>query len=209
MFETLVNIILIFMTYFIQLFAIMNPFSVIPTYLALTQSISADKRKEIIKKAWIAGMLIVLVFTLAGHYILQAFNVSIAGLRVGGGILLITIALDMLGDEVRTKRVHPSDIAVVPIATPLLIGPGTITTILLLTSAKPGDAFNIVLVLIAGLTACGFSFFLLKISDNLVKYLKLSTVRAVGRFMALIIAGVAVEMIVKGLHTYYISYFKS
>jgi len=126
---------------------------------------------------------------------------------VGGGIILLTIALDMLGEEVRTKKVHPGDIAVVPIATPLIIGPGTMTTILLLVSSKPGDIVNQALVLIAAIVACLVSFWILRLSRVLVRILKMSTVRALGRFMAVIIAGVAVEMIVYGIRTYYIELF--
>jgi len=119
----------------------------------------------------------------------------------------LTIALDMLGEEVRTKKVHPGDIAVVPIATPLIIGPGTMTTILLLVSSKPGDIVNQALVLIAAIVACLVSFWILRLSRVLVRILKMSTVRALGRFMAVIIAGVAVEMIVYGIRTYYIELF--
>ncbi|MEM1713705.1 MAG: MarC family protein, partial [Desulfurococcaceae archaeon] len=129
------------------------------------------------------------------------------GLRVAGGIVLITIALDMLGEEPRTKRMDPRDIAVVPIATPLIIGPGTITTILLLVSSKPGDLVNQVLVLTAGIIACLVSFGVLRSSEILVKALRASTIRAIGRFMALIIAGVAVEMIVHGVQMYYLTLF--
>jgi multiple antibiotic resistance protein len=164
--------------------------------------------KSILRKATIAGLTIVIVFTLLGKYILEVFNISIASLRVGGGVILMVLAVDMLGEEVRTKKIYSGDIAVVPIATPLIIGPGTITTILLLTSSQPGNLINLILVLVSGVLACITSFWILAFSNVLVKYLKTSTVRALGRFMALIIAGVAVEMIVKGVKMYYDEMFK-
>ncbi|MEM1638940.1 MAG: MarC family protein [Desulfurococcaceae archaeon] len=198
---------IIFITYFTQLLAIMNPFSVVPTFLSLTEGLSKNEVEAILRKATLAGLTIVIVFAVAGKYILEAFNVSVAGLRVAGGIVLITIALDMLGEEPRTKRMDPRDIAVVPIATPLIIGPGTITTILLLVSSKPGDLVNQVLVLTAGIIACLVSFGVLRSSEILVKALRASTIRAIGRFMALIIAGVAVEMIVHGVQMYYLTLF--
>ncbi|MEM1773364.1 MAG: MarC family protein [Desulfurococcaceae archaeon] len=198
---------IIFITYFTQLLAIMNPFSVVPTFLSLTEGLSKNEVEAILRKATLAGLTIVIVFAVAGKYILEAFNVSVAGLRVAGGIVLITIALDMLGEEPRTKRMDPRDIAVVPIATPLIIGPGTITTILLLVSSKPGDLVNQMLVLTAGIIACLVSFGVLRSSEILVKALRASTIRAIGRFMALIIAGVAVEMIVHGVQMYYLTLF--
>ncbi|MEM0004331.1 MAG: MarC family protein [Desulfurococcaceae archaeon] len=203
------EIVLTFVAYFTQLLAIMNPFSVVPTFITLTEGLSKKEVNAIVRKATIAGLIIVIVFAVAGKYILEAFNVSIAGLRVAGGIVLMTIALDMLGEEPRTKRMDPKDIAVVPIATPLIIGPGTITTILLLVSSKPGDLVNHVLVLVAGILACLISFGILRISEYLVKVLRTSTIRAIGRFMALIIAGVAVEMIVHGVQTYYVTLFSN
>jgi multiple antibiotic resistance protein len=203
------EIVLTFVAYFTQLLAIMNPFSVVPTFITLTEGLSKNEVNAIVRKATIAGLIIVIVFAVAGKYILEAFNVSIAGLRVAGGIVLMTIALDMLGEEPRTKRMDPKDIAVVPIATPLIIGPGTITTILLLVSSKPGDLVNHVLVLVAGILACLISFGILRISEYLVKVLRTSTIRAIGRFMALIIAGVAVEMIVHGVQTYYVTLFSN
>ncbi|ADV64822.1 MarC family protein [Desulfurococcus mucosus] len=196
------------LSYFTQLIAIMNPFSAIPTFMSLTEGLDHRRRIAIVKKAYLAGLILVTVFTLVGRYILEAFNISVASLRVGGGIILMTIALDMLGDDVRTKRMHPGDIAVVPIATPLIIGPGTITTILLLTSSSTGVA-EVALILLAGVTACSATFLILGLSDVLTRLLSMSTVRAIGRFMALIIAGVAVEMIVHGIHSYYIELFKS
>lgn len=195
------------LTYFTQLLAIMNPFSVIPFFASVTEGLSKREVSAIVRKATIAGLLIVVSFTLAGKYILEAFNISIAGLRVGGGIVLLVLALDMLGEEPRTKRMDPKDIAVVPIATPLIIGPGTITTILLLVASKPGDLFNLVLVLVAGITACLTSFTILRVSNVLIKFLRVSTVRALGRFMSLIIAGVAVEMIAGGVKMYYSALF--
>ncbi|MGC8953383.1 MAG: MarC family protein [Desulfurococcus sp.] len=198
---------IILLSYFTQLIAIMNPFSAIPTFMSLTEGLERRRRLEIVKKAYFAGLILVILFTLVGRYILEAFNISIASLRVGGGIILMTIALDMLGDEVRTKRMHPGDIAVVPIATPLIIGPGTITTILLLTSSLQ-ETTGVVVVLIAGVIACSVTFLILALSDILTRLLSMSTVRAIGRFMALIISGVAVEMIVQGLYSYYVELFK-
>ncbi|MEM0246336.1 MAG: MarC family protein [Desulfurococcaceae archaeon] len=196
------------LAYFTQLFAIMNPFSVLPFFVSVVEGLGKREVDSIVRKAMVAGLLIVVTFTIAGKYILEAFNISIAGLRVGGGILLIVLALDMLGEEPRTKKMDPRDIAVVPIATPLIIGPGTITTILLLVAARPGDLLNLLLVLVAGITACLASFTILRVGNMLVRFLRVSTVRALGRFMSLIIAGMAVEMIAGGVKMYYYTLFK-
>ncbi|MEM1642588.1 MAG: MarC family protein, partial [Desulfurococcaceae archaeon] len=176
---------------------------VIPTFLGMTQGLDYSEVSRVVKRAMLAGLTIVVLFTLAGNYVLEVFNVSIPGLRVGGGIILLVIAIDMLGEEPRTKRMPKEDIAVVPIATPLIIGPGTITTILLLTASKPGDLLNTGLVLLSGVLACITSFMILKLSRDIARYLRVSVIRALGRFMALIIAGVATELIATGIKMYY------
>lgn len=198
--------ILLFLSYYTQLLAIMNPFSVIPTFIALTKGVDERGLRKIVKKAALTGLGIVVIFTLIGRQILEVFNISTAGLRVGGGIVLLTIAIDMLGDEVRTKKMSKEDIAVVPIATPLIIGPGTMTTILLLTS-NARSYVEYFMILAAGILACLTSFLVLYVSEKLTRVIPLSTLRALGRFMALIIAGVSVEMIVHGIHQYYVDLF--
>ncbi|MEM2014322.1 MAG: MarC family protein [Desulfurococcaceae archaeon] len=197
------DLLIVVVTYYVQLLAIMNPFSVIPTFLGMTQGLDYSEVSRVVKRAMLAGLIIVVLFTLAGNYVLEVFNVSIPGLRVGGGIILLVIAIDMLGEEPRTKRMPKEDIAVVPIATPLIIGPGTITTILLLTASKPGDLLNTGLVLLSGVLACITSFIILKLSRDIARYLRVSVIRALGRFMALIIAGVATELIATGIKMYY------
>ena len=190
-----------FTAYYIQLLAIMNPFSAIPTFISLTDHLDEIERRKIVNRAFITSVFLVLLFTIIGNYILMAFSISIPSLRIGGGILLMAIALDMLGGMPRAKRIEAQDIAVVPLATPMIIGPGTITTILLLTSKEPSP-LNVVLVAVAGLLATTTTFILLRYSGKIIALLKPSTVRALGRFMSLIIASIAVEMIFLGIKGY-------
>ncbi|MEZ0394014.1 MAG: MarC family protein [Desulfurococcaceae archaeon] len=190
-----------FVSYYVQLLAIMNPFSALPTFVALTSGLDAATRKRILKRAYVAMLILVAAFATIGNLILMAFNISIASLRIGGGVILMTLAIDMLGEAPRTKSMDPRDIAVVPIATPLIVGPGTMTTLLLLTSLP--SISNTLLVLGAGFLAATTSVLILELSEELVRLLRMSTVRAIGRFMALIIAGVAADMIAKGVEAYY------
>jgi multiple antibiotic resistance protein len=119
----------------------------------------------------------------------------------------MVLAVDMLGEMPRTKRVEPTDMAVVPIATPLIVGPGTLTTILLLTSSER-SLTNTALIVVAEVVAAATTYLILKFSDTLVRFLRVSTVRALGRFMSIIIASVAVDMIAKGVYGYIVSVYK-
>lgn len=197
----MIEALLTFINYYIQLFAIMNPFSAIPTFLSLTDALDTVTRRSIVDRAFIAMCILVVLFTLLGTYVLSVFGISLPALRVGGGILLVAIGLDMLSGMPRTKSVEPRDIAVVPIATPLVVGPGTITTLLLLTSLNP-TILNTVIVLFSGLSAAFTTYILLRYSDIIIKYVKPSVMKGIGRFMALIIVSVAVEMIMDGVKQY-------
>ncbi len=197
MFELLIRLV----NYYIQVIAIMNPFAALPAFISLTDELNPKVRRYIINRALITMIILIILFTLLGGYILYVFNLSINALRVGGGLLLTYIGLDMLSGLPRTKRIEASDIAVVPIATPLIVGPGTITTILLLTSLDHSP-LNTLLVLVASILAALTTYLLLRYSDKVIKLVRPSVIRGIARFMSLIIVSVAVEMIVSGLESY-------
>ncbi len=203
----MVELLVMLTQYYVQLLAIMNPFSALPTYISLTERLGKVERERIVRRAFWAMLTIMLVFTFLGSTILEVFNISLASLRIGGGIVLMVLAVDMLGEMPRTKRVEPTDMAVVPIATPLIVGPGTLTTILLLTSSER-SLTNMALIVVAEVVAAATTYLILKFSDTLVRFLRVSTVRALGRFMSIIIASVAVDMIAKGVYGYIVSIYK-
>ncbi|MGC9180995.1 MarC family protein [Thermogladius sp.] len=203
----MVELLVMLTQYYVQLLAIMNPFSALPTYISLTERLGKVERERIVRRAFWAMLTIMLVFTFLGSTILEVFNISLASLRIGGGIVLMVLAVDMLGEMPRTKRVEPTDMAVVPIATPLIVGPGTLTTILLLTSSER-TLMNMALIVVAEVVAAATTYLILKFSDTLVRFLSVSTVRALGRFMSIIIASVAVDMIAKGVYGYIVSIYK-
>ncbi|MEM0355862.1 MAG: MarC family protein [Desulfurococcaceae archaeon] len=193
--------------YYIQILAIMNPFAVLPTFISLTRRATDEKIRVVVNKVLWAGLILVTIFTLIGNYILVAFNISIPALRIGGGIILVAISLDMLSGFPRTKKVRSDEFAVVPITTPLLIGPGTLTTILLLTSRNPSIS-NTLIILLAGYLAVLTSYFVLKYAKTATRYIPFSTIRVIGRIMSLIIISIAVEMMIHGVVAYYNQYFK-
>lgn len=193
--------------YYVQILAIMNPFAVLPTFVSLTRRVDDDRVKSIVNKVLWAGLILVTIFTLVGNYILIAFSISIPALRIGGGIILITISLDMLSGFPRTKKIRSDEFAVVPITTPLLIGPGTLTTILLLTSRNPSIS-NTLTILVAGYLAVLTSYIVLRYAKTATRYMPFSTIRVIGRIMSLIIISIAVEMIIHGVVAYYNQYFK-
>ncbi len=182
---------------FTQVFAIMDPPGILPLYLSFISNLDEERHKKIVFNISILSIFLITIFTLGGAYILNFFGVSISATRVGGGILLLAIAIDMLGGLPKTKQVSPEEIAVVPIATPLLVGPGTITTLILLSTVYP-----IHYILLGSYLVVFVTFLMLRYVNIVYRFLGSGVIKTFGRLMAIIVASIAVEMIFKGIEEY-------
>jgi|YelNatPaOPRAMG01_1025707.scaffolds.fasta_scaffold10023_2 multiple antibiotic resistance protein len=174
----------------IQLFTIMNPISTIPTFLIYTGKLKEDERRKITSTTTMIVIVLLLTFTLFGPLILNALEVSVTNFRFGGGILLLILAIDMLGGMSRSKTIDVRQAAVVPLATPLLVGPGTMTTLIVLA-----NTYAIVNVLVGGLIASIGVYLTLRFAPLLVSAIGNNGVQAVSRIMAVILAAIASQMI--------------
>ncbi|HDM92724.1 MAG TPA: NAAT family transporter [Candidatus Korarchaeota archaeon] len=194
----------------IQIFAILNPPSVVPTMLSLTEDLSMEERRYIVRTASIAVFAIMSVFALAGDTFLRAVGVSLPSLKFGGSILLFVISVDMLKGVPRTRQLESEELAVVPLATPLLVGPGTIATLIILSASLPAETGSrvagIAILLSAIVIVVVTTYLVLRYSLQLVRVLGVNGTRALGRFMAIIIAGVAAEMMHSALHEWIASW---
>jgi len=133
-------------------------------------------------------MVLALVFSFAlfGQLILNALQVTVESFELGGGVLLMIIAIDMLGGTVRSKTVDMKQAAIVPLATPLLVGPGTMTTLIVLAGTQ-----YVVNVLIGGFVAVASIFLVLRYSDRISSLIGKNGVLAGSRLMAVILATIA------------------
>ena len=186
----------------VQIFAILNPISVIPVFLSLTEGRSETEVKKIVRVVSVAIFLMMAVFSFAGELMLKLLGITVTGLKVGGGAILMVLAVDMLQGMPRTKSVEEEELAIVPISTPLLVGPGTMTTILLLSSKYSkiyGHLGSALMLIIASLTVALASYFILANSSKLRKLLGLNGLRGLSRFMAIIVAASAADMIISGI----------
>ncbi len=185
----------------ITVFAIMDPPAAVPTLVAYVgsgaHSGAADLERAIVgivNRASIAILLLLALFSLAGEYVLKLFNISLEALRIAGGLLLIVLAVEMLLGREKIGEVRGGDFAVVPIATPLIVGPGTMST-LIVYSRIYGPA----LTLLGALLAFVFTYLVLRYSYKALRYLGDSVLRGLGKFMSIIVASIAVELILGGL----------
>lgn len=190
--------------FLVALLAIVNPIGIIPIYISLTAQYNPIERSKIARLVIISATLILLVSAFFGEVILTFFGISIDSFRVGGGILLLLMAISMLHNtEVNLQKnkamVEQSgeSIAVVPLAMPLLAGPGAISTVIINSYKGSGVEHYLLLsldILILGLILWG----VLKLVPWIARHMSQVGIHIATRIMGLILAAIAIEFIANG-----------
>jgi multiple antibiotic resistance protein len=180
----------------------MDPPAAIPTLISYIGVLGGDFGKgdmgrlvaRTVNKASIAMLLLLTLFSLFGEYVLKLFNISLEALRIAGGILLMIIAAEMLLSKERPEEVKSGDFAVVPIATPLIVGPGTMSTLIVYSRI-----YGPLVTLAGAYIAFAMAYPLLRYSYLVLKYLGPSVLQGLAKFMSIIVASIAVELLISGL----------
>ncbi len=195
-----------FLYVFASFFTIVNPIQATLTFVTLTTGITSEERKGIAFRTTAIAFIIALLFAIGGNLILQFFGITVDSLRVAGGILLFLVAIDMLKGEREQKKVtdaelqdatYREDISVFPLATPLLTGPGAITTVIV----QMGDAVNILekaLVLGALVLTFAATYLILRSAEYIDKVLGVTGIMVMTRIQGLILGAIAVTFVATG-----------
>ena len=193
--------------FFIALLAIVNPVGMLPIFINLTASQEPQERRKNGLLASVSMGAILLVVLFAGETILRFFGISVDSFRVGGGILLLLMAITMLHGKVsnvkQTKEeeldsVERDSVAVVPLGTPLLAGPGAISTVILYAQRYSSVAHYLAMVaVIVVLTGC--TVLLFRMAPTITTLFGRTGINIVTRLMGLIMAAMGVEFIAHGL----------
>lgn len=180
---------------FISLFIVVDPFGNIPIFIGLTEKMSKEKRKKIFNTATATGFILLLAFALAGREILNIFGITLESFMIAGGILLLMIAMRLLvGGEWRERGVSPESIGAVPIAVPLLVGPGAITTTIINL-----QSFGILITIFSVILVFTIVWLILRFIEPIYRVLGRSGSVVIARVMALLIAAIAIQYIIEGL----------
>jgi len=179
----------------LALFIIVDPLGNIPIFISLTKGMDLEDRKKAFRTATIVSLILLLVFTLIGRQILEVFRISHQSFMIAGGVLLLIIAIRILiTGGLEKRRVLPESIGAVPIATPLLIGPGAITTTIVMSQTSG---------LIATLVSVFIIFFsiwlVLRSIERIHRILGNIGSSVISRIMAIFISAIAVEFIIEGI----------
>lgn len=192
---------------FISLLALINPVGAIPFFLSLTTDMSSSEKAGTIRIASISVFCVIAVTALLGQQIIAFFGISVGSLQVGGGIIMLLMAINMLNAQVGNTRSTPEErheaemknsIAVVPLAIPLLTGPGSISTVIVYSASVVHWYERIGLVMIGALLA-GLCFGALMLAEPIARWVGRTGINIGTRLMGLMLSALAVEFIVNGL----------
>ncbi len=192
---------------FSSLFVIIDPIAVIPTFLAMTPSDTPEQRIKMARLACAVMCALLLVFAIAGNAIFTLFGITIAAFQMAGSVILLLIALDMLRaqrsrvqetQEEADAGVEKADIAVTPLAVPMLAGPGAISTVILLHS-KAKDWVQQVALLVCIVLVSGACYLVLVLSARGAKWLNPIALRLSIRIMGLLLAAIAMQFMLNAL----------
>jgi multiple antibiotic resistance protein len=205
--EMITNNIGFFIYTFTSIFVVVSPISGVVTFISLTSKMTPDDKNEIAKKSVTLACIIALFFAITGSVILNLFSVSVDSLRVAGGILLFSIAFDMMHakisresitDEEISQSQERTDIWIFPIGLPLLTGPGTISTVIVLMESTQTIEQKII-ILISIILTFVICLYVFLFSRMIHKFLGYNGMLVFTRLMGLLLAALAVDLISTGI----------
>jgi multiple antibiotic resistance protein len=192
---------------FSSVFIIVDPFATAPLFVTMTEGDTPAQRDLMARRASIAAWLALTTFALGGDALLRLFSITLGAVRIAGGVILFGIGLNMLrlreSREIQTPEevqegVEKEDIALIPLAIPMLSGPGAISTVLVLTQQATSFGHYAILLAVIALT-CSLSYVVLKHATRVTHVLGETGLRILSRLMGLLLAVIAVQFIMNGI----------
>ena len=192
---------------FMAFFAIMNPISNLPAYMALVADDSQKISRKIAFRSLLIAFVIVTVFIFSGDFIFKVFGITIVSFRIAGGILVAVIGYHMIngnhspsykGMEQQAVNSDPMSIAISPLAMPLFAGPGTITTALSLAN---GGLQNRLITVVAFALLCVITYLLLRSAKQIAGFLGENLMKIITKMMGLLLFSIGIQMIIVSVQT--------
>lgn len=197
----------IFLQFFLGLVAAVNPVGIMPVFVSLTGHMTPDEKRNTATTANVAVAIILIISLFAGQLLLDMFSISLDSFRVAGGLLLLSIAFSMmsgkLGEDKQNKQekseyVSREQIGVVPLAMPLMAGPGAISSTIVYGARYP-SMFDTVGISITISLFCLCSWLLFRSAPLIVRFLGQTGINVITRIMGLILGALGIEFIANGL----------
>jgi multiple antibiotic resistance protein len=186
-----------FGTVFVTLFVIMDPPGVIPVFLGLTAGRTTAERRRMAFQAVLTSFLVITVFAVAGETLLRYLGISLPALQLAGGLLLLIVALQLLTGQhdVAPSGNAAANIAMVPLGTPLLAGPGAIVATILFVREAEGSSPDIIALGLAIVAVHVTLWLSMRYSVLIIRVIKESGVVLISRIAGLLLSAIAVELV--------------
>lgn len=190
--------------FFIAMLAIVDPVTILPVYLHLVRHFTEEEKAQAARKASLTTTIALVVTVFIGQLILDFFGISIGSFQIAGGLLLLIVALQLMkhddplpAEDNKDKSLSASQV-VVPLAIPLLAGPGAFSTVIVFSFRN--DSFIHLLILSGCLLVLGgIVWFALRMANRFMHFLSPLAISIVNKIMGLIMAAIAVEFIANGV----------
>lgn len=195
---------------FVTLLVIIDPFMIVPVFIGLTRNDSSLKRERIARKTCVIAMILLVFFALAGDYLLDVMGISEPAFRIAGGFLLLLAGVEMVmakstGSRTPTnaeekEAIDRDDISVFPLAIPLIAGPGSMTSIVVLMreAEHRGATVEMGVILIA-IFVLFLTYIAMRMAERLMKLLGVTGMNVLTRVFGVIVAALATQYIVHGV----------
>ncbi|MDE2276496.1 MAG: MarC family protein [Burkholderiales bacterium] len=199
---------LFFLKALVVLFTMVDPIGLVPVMLSLTAGLSPHERSRVATRAALIAAGVMAVFGVLGQSIFDWLQVTIDAFDIAGGALLFLVAIDMLFGRPSGVRETPreqreartrEDVSVFPLAIPMIAGPGTITTIILLVGNAGPDPLQLVAVAVAAALTIAACWISMQLSAQIQKAIGTTGILVVGRVLGILLAAIAVQFILNGI----------
>jgi len=197
---------------FAALITMVNPFAVVPSFIALTENVSRTTRSNVAFVAGVSSVIVLAVFLIAGNYLFDFFGITVPAFQIMGGILFLTTALRtlvtedrrapgekrMIDKDVEKAEVDPTSIGIVPLAVPMLSGPGAITSVMVLVNLYP--RFNQKIAVLIAIAGVGAVSWLVLLAATPLSRIMGDRGRAVfSKIMALLLGAIGIQFMINGI----------
>jgi len=190
---------------------IVNPLGATLTYISLTSNLETPVKVQIVRDSCTIALIILVLVSFAGTIVLNVFGISLEAFRIAGGILLFGIGMEMVYAKTsRTKMTatekyesqDSEDVAVMPIAIPMIAGPGAITTVIVLSNETAG-IFSLpwLVILVSILIAVGITYLMMRNADYIIKKIGQRQYRVINRLLGMLLIAIAVQFVITGIKT--------
>ena len=180
---------------FVPLFIVIDALGNLPFVISLSEGMSKHERRRMIHIAVVTAAIVGLAFLFFGQFVLNVIGISVGSFAIAGGLVLLVLSIKYMTTGRMVEIVKEEMVAVVPIGTPLTVGPATITTLLLLATQ-----FQLYMVLISFVLNILVTWLIFLASSQIVRFMGQGGLKAISRVFSLLLAAIAVSMIIKGLN---------